>query len=592
MITKSENVYQFKVTLCDAPPIWRRLVVPSSFTFSDLHIIIQDAMGWMDSHLHEFEVINPLTGRQEIIGIPDNKFTWESEIIAGEKRRISDIFSLKNNKAKYLYDYGDSWVHTIEVENVAPINRNAKYPQCKLSEGACPPEDCGGISEYKFLLENIETKGNDTIDFWRNRLRYNSYQIRDIVFRTLPSRNYISVEGGKLWMRRLLQGEISLDEIKQEMCSRMPYEDIRAFYECVVNKPLNYRNRAIGILALCKGIKQEVVTEYLFIPKSTLMRNYRIYKTKGVLYIISDKGKRALKHEDSLYIDKIFSILHSPPSTYGFNRTSWKQEDIQKVMSKSSMPVSKHVIQKIIEKSGYKFKKARKVLTSNDPNYKEKVHSITNILSNLGTKKKFFSIDEYGPFAVKLQGGRSLVPPGTTKTVPQWQKSKGSIIITAALELTTNQLTHFYSTNKNTTEMIKLLDVLINKYAEEEVIYFSWDAASWHASKELYKRVDKINSNDFKEKTKSPVVKLAPLPACSQFLNIIESVFSGMARAIIHNSDYASVDVCKSAIDRYFSERNANFQKHPKRAGNKIWGKERVPATFKESNNCKDPMYR
>jgi hypothetical protein len=75
-------------------------------------------------------------------------------------------------------------------------------------------------------------------------------------------------------------------------------------------------------------------------------------------------------------------------------------------------------------------------------------------------------------------------------------------------------------------------------------------------------------------------------------LNVIESVFSGMARAIIHNSDYPSVDGAKAVIDRHFSDRNAHFQKRPRRAGNKIWGKERNPAVFSEANNCKDPRYR
>jgi len=65
-----------------------------------------------------------------------------------------------------------------------------------------------------------------------------------------------------------------------------------------------------------------------------------------------------------------------------------------------------------------------------------------------------------------------------------------------------------------------------------------------------------------------------------------------MARAIIHNSDYESVDEAKMAIDRYFQERNAHFQKHPRRAGKKIWGKEQLPAVFSEANNCKDPRYR
>ena len=65
-----------------------------------------------------------------------------------------------------------------------------------------------------------------------------------------------------------------------------------------------------------------------------------------------------------------------------------------------------------------------------------------------------------------------------------------------------------------------------------------------------------------------------------------------MARAIIHSSDYASVDEAKTAIDRYFDERNRHFREHPRRAGNKIWGKERVPAVFSPGNNCKDPRYR
>ena len=231
--------------------------------------------------------------------------------------------------------------------------------------------------------------------------------------------------------------------------------------------------------------------------------------------------------------------------------------------------------------------KAKKVLTSTDPNYRKKLLEITGILSSLKENEKFFSIDEFGPFAVKIQGGKSLVPPGQYKTYPQFQKSKGCLIITGALELSKNQMTHFYSLKKDTDEMICLLDTLLLEYNREECIYLSWDAASWHASKKLNKKVDEWNNSGNK-----PVVKLAPLPACAQFLNVIESVFSGMARAIIHNSNYKSVDECKSAVDTYFAERNTHFKINPKRAGNKIWGKEKVEPVFKETNNCKDPKYR
>jgi hypothetical protein len=84
---------------------------------------------------------------------------------------------------------------------------------------------------------------------------------------------------------------------------------------------------------------------------------------------------------------------------------------------------------------------------------------------------------------------------------------------------------------------------------------------------------------------------LAPLPAGAQFLNVIESVFSGMAKAVLHNSDYQSVSECKKAIDLYFSERNRNFINNPKRAGKKIWGDELVKPVFKESNICKDKRW-
>jgi hypothetical protein len=124
---------------------------------------------------------------------------------------------------------------------------------------------------------------------------------------------------------------------------------------------------------------------------------------------------------------------------------------------------------------------------------------------------------------------------------------------------------------------------------DRQKLYLSWDAASWHVSKRLFQRIDEHN---FIVGCKGPTVETAPLPARAQFLNVIESIFSGMSRAIIQNSDYQSVDDAKAAVDRYFSERNAHFRDHPRRAGAKVWGKEHGPAKFSEFNNCKDPRFR
>jgi len=128
-----------------------------------------------------------------------------------------------------------------------------------------------------------------------------------------------------------------------------------------------------------------------------------------------------------------------------------------------------------------------------------------------------------------------------------------------------------------------MMMVLLEQYQDRRCIYLSWDAASSHVSKELNRTVVDHNS-----RIVGPTVVIAPLRARAQFLNVIESVFSGMDRAIIHNSNYQSPDEAKAAIDRYFEERNEQCRLSPRRAGNKIWSKERVPPEFSPSNNCKE----
>jgi len=349
--------------------------------------------------------------------------------------------------------------------------------------------------------------------------------------------------------------------------------------------------RAHILLKVNEGKTDSEISEVLYISEQTIRRTRLRFAAEGIQVALEDKP-HPLKIDGNTCKKAIFKVLHTPPSSYGINRTTWRMEDIKSVIAKQGLFLSKDSISKIIRSEGYRFRKAKTVLTSNDPDYVEKVERIKKILSRLGYKEKFFSIDEYGPFAIKLYGGKSLMPPGVTKTVPQFQKNKGSLIITGALELSTNQMTHFFSDKKDTEEMLRLLEILLKKYKDENCIYLSWDAASWHCSQEFNDRVKEVNKPKHRKSHGTPLVKLAPLPTGAQFLNIIESVFSGMAKAIIHNSDYESIKVCKKAINRYFSDRNKRFKKNPKRAGNKIWGKEIVKPQFSESNNCKDPKYR
>ena len=401
-----------------------------------------------------------------------------------------------------------------------------------------------------------------------------------------------TVESTKTWMLALLQGKIELSELKKQYSHVLAEKDIVSLNYCILFKSLKFRNRSVAILGILRGIPNCYISQFLHISTAIIKSYILKFQSGGVERLLDISRKDIKKYEDPRFKNEVFKILHEPPSLHGINRTTWKMDDIHRIMSERDLPIALVNIRKIIRNAGYQVRKAKKILTSTDPLYKEKLMEITRILQSLKPKEKFFSIDEFGPFAVKMQGGRVLVAKGEERTYPQWQKSKGIIIITAALELSTNQITHFYSKNKNTTEMIKLLDLLLKKYNNEEDIYFSWDAASWHASKALYEKVEKINSQEHRKEFNTPLVKLAPLPSCAQFLNVIESVFSGMARAIIHNSNYSSVNECKNAIDRYFEERNQNYKENPKKAGNKIWGRELVQPVFHASNNCKDPKWR
>lgn len=157
MVKKDQSVYQFKITLEEVgPTIWRRIQVPESYSFWDLHVAIQDAMGWQDSHLHEFTITNPKTELKDTIGIPtDDDWDYGVTVIPGWRIPIVFYFSGKNKKAAYKYDFGDCWNHKITLEEILPVKPDIKYPVCLDGARACPPEDCGGVRGYESLLEII-----------------------------------------------------------------------------------------------------------------------------------------------------------------------------------------------------------------------------------------------------------------------------------------------------------------------------------------------------------------------------------------------------------------------------------------------------
>ena len=148
-----KKVYQFKISLKGIQPaIWRQIQVSENYSFWDLHVAIQDVMGWLDYHLHLFRITEPTSNETHEIGIPDE---YELNFLPSWELAISDYFALENNSAEYEYDFGDSWQHEVILEKILSKEIDSKYPKCIAGERACPPEDCGGIGGYQEFLETI-----------------------------------------------------------------------------------------------------------------------------------------------------------------------------------------------------------------------------------------------------------------------------------------------------------------------------------------------------------------------------------------------------------------------------------------------------
>jgi hypothetical protein len=149
MANKSKpSIYQIEVTLMGSdPPIWRRIVVPSSMTLPKFHALLQIVMGWENYHLHQF------MAEEQYFGMPDPHFP--SDMKSEARVKLKRLLPAKATSAIYEYDFGDGWEHQLVLEKVLPYEEGEPLPRCLEGQRACPPEDCGGIIGYEHLLEAV-----------------------------------------------------------------------------------------------------------------------------------------------------------------------------------------------------------------------------------------------------------------------------------------------------------------------------------------------------------------------------------------------------------------------------------------------------
>ncbi|MDQ1276389.1 MAG: hypothetical protein QG610_1967 [Euryarchaeota archaeon] len=126
-------------------------------TFWSLHVAIQDAMGWLDYHLHEFTLKSPNSKEDIRMGIPFEDDIEEMNPEAGWMFKVSPFLE-SNKNFLYVYDFGDNWRHTIEFEGIYDKTPGNKYPCCIDGARKCPPEDVGSIHGYEMLIKAMKNK--------------------------------------------------------------------------------------------------------------------------------------------------------------------------------------------------------------------------------------------------------------------------------------------------------------------------------------------------------------------------------------------------------------------------------------------------
>jgi hypothetical protein len=162
MAAPGDPVLKIRITLIDvdSPRVWRETIIPATYTLDRVHMVIQQAMGWRQSHMHVFRIAGREYGTLTLDG--------ELEFLDERVFRLGDLVS-PGDLIGYEYDFGDSWEHEIRIEAAEEAAVGMTYPACTAGQGACPPEDSGGtpgFADFKEIIAGPPSQERDELRSW------------------------------------------------------------------------------------------------------------------------------------------------------------------------------------------------------------------------------------------------------------------------------------------------------------------------------------------------------------------------------------------------------------------------------------------
>jgi transposase len=271
-----------------------------------------------------------------------------------------------------------------------------------------------------------------------------------------------SVVAARQWLLDLVNGRHSVERLQSQLS---PAADLQFLFSQLKHGRSRHRKKAATILARKRGISNSVIAPALRSSRSTTRRYYKMYLEAGPekLFVWNTTRNIGAEHQFSERTKCILETLHHKPTAFGINRTNWTQPTLLKAYEQSyGETISRSTLARILRRVGYRWRKARRVLTSPDPRYHEKVELLLNTLRCLGETEMFFFLDDWGPIQVRKRGGKAY--RNDHATIPRRQVSRGNVSLIAAVSATTNQVTWCFLESKDSHAMIDMIEILYNQY--------------------------------------------------------------------------------------------------------------------------------
>lgn len=162
-LVRQESILEVRVELVHSEPsIWRQLDIRGSLALNQVHQVLQAAFDWEDAHLHRFTPDDPFAPLRPVNSEVPEVLQWlpgrECDEPGGrpeEECTLEQLLALGSGVAFYEYDFGDSWLHRLEL--ISRRTANTDTPPALLIDGARrgPLEDSEGLPGYEEIMDAL-----------------------------------------------------------------------------------------------------------------------------------------------------------------------------------------------------------------------------------------------------------------------------------------------------------------------------------------------------------------------------------------------------------------------------------------------------